>query len=90
MLARVGVQHDAAAERVGWGNLADHEAVAGDHCSALGFARSQKEPTLIAQNMDLECFRDGSEERKILSETAKLCFSEAGTPLNVRINGWIG
>jgi predicted choloylglycine hydrolase len=32
-----------------------------EHCSGLGFARTGREPTHIAQNMDLECFRDGTQ-----------------------------
>jgi predicted choloylglycine hydrolase len=33
--------------------------ITGDHCSAVGFSRKGDRPTLIAQNMDLEGFRDG-------------------------------
>jgi hypothetical protein len=33
--------------------------VAGEHCSALGFARRGERPGYIAQNMDLEGFRSG-------------------------------
>lgn len=33
--------------------------VAGEHCSALGLSRRGDQPSLVAQNMDLEGFRDG-------------------------------
>src|SRR5262249_18402406 len=33
--------------------------VAGEHCTALGVSRRGDRPTIIAQNMDLEGFRDG-------------------------------
>lgn len=33
--------------------------VSGEHCSAFGFSRRGDRPTYIAQNMDLEGFRDG-------------------------------
>jgi predicted choloylglycine hydrolase len=33
--------------------------IAGEHCSALGVARNGDRPSMIAQNMDLEGFRDG-------------------------------
>jgi predicted choloylglycine hydrolase len=35
--------------------------VAGEHCSSIGAARRGDRPTLIAQNMDLEGFREGSQ-----------------------------
>ena len=34
-------------------------AIAGDHCSGLGIAGEGDRPTYVAQNMDLEGFRDG-------------------------------
>jgi isopenicillin-N N-acyltransferase-like protein len=33
--------------------------IAANRCSSLGFCRNGKTPAIIAQNMDLECFRDG-------------------------------
>lgn len=32
---------------------------AGEHCSAMGFSRQGERPAYVAQNMDLEGFRDG-------------------------------
>ena len=34
---------------------------AGDHCSALGVSATSSHPAIVAQNMDLEGFRDGTE-----------------------------
>src|SRR5262249_54473794 len=33
--------------------------VAGEHCSAIGVAQRNGQPTIVAQNMDLEGFRKG-------------------------------
>lgn len=38
---------------------ANGEAVVGERCSSLGFRRNGKQPTTIAQNMDLPPFYDG-------------------------------
>src|SRR5262249_11644538 len=39
--------------------LVNGEAVAADHCSSLGWPRQGGQPSHIAQNMDLEGFRNG-------------------------------
>jgi hypothetical protein len=38
---------------------ANGSAASGDHCSALGVATTKDHPTIVAQNADLEGFRDG-------------------------------
>jgi isopenicillin-N N-acyltransferase like protein len=35
------------------------EAVAREHCSSLGFSKRGKQPACVAQNLDVESFRDG-------------------------------
>ncbi len=35
------------------------EAIAAEHCTGLGMSRQGKQPTIIAQNLDVESYRDG-------------------------------
>src|SRR4029078_1831968 len=37
------------------------DRLSAEHCSGMGLARTAKEPTHIAQNLDFESFRDGTQ-----------------------------
>jgi isopenicillin-N N-acyltransferase-like protein len=62
------------------------EQVASEHCSSLGLARSAQQPAIVAQNMDLESFRDGNQVLLQIEEQGNetFVFTQAGL---IALNG---
>ena len=61
--------------------------IAKEHCSGLGIGSTADHPAIIAQNMDLEGFRDGSQTLLHIKESCGLEVYVLTTPGMIALNG---